>query len=250
MRIVAVATLACAMSAFAQPSSPFRDAIDALKANDCVRLGTVIDQHLDASPAVSYLAGALNEEGVCVDRDLAKAARYYAAADARKDDAAALDMALAYLPGDSLPRSYGRAGAWFWRSRALRHDASAPLKAPRGLPTLPAVAVDADGDWAGYLVSVAFVASRTQRYPSDALRIGAEGHYRARVCVAGGTVSATAVASTPGPAAGVASLQGQRQIRQAIEDNYQTVMRALPRPSAEPRAEMCFDQPLSFRLRR
>ena len=242
---IAASLFACASAAQAVP---FAEATEAIRSNDCRQLGDVVNRHLESSTAVTYLAGAMFEEGICVQRDLQKAARYYAVADERKDAGAAQDMALAYVEGSQLPRSYARAGAWFVKSFALRHGGSA-LRLPRGLAPLPIGDPTPDAEWAGYLISVAFIGSRSLKYPAEALRAGAEGRFSARVCLADGTVKTTAIEVRPGPSAGVASLQGKREILQAIEANYEKVMQAMPRPTSPPAGPGCFEQPVDFRIR-
>jgi TPR repeat protein len=198
---------------------------------------------------VQYLAGVMHEEGICVDRDLGRASRYYAAADQRRDDGAAQDIGLEYLKGSELPRSYARAGAWLAKSLSMLGQGSAEVRLPRSIVALPAARIPPEGEWAGYLVSVGFVGARTLRYPNDALRSGTEGSFVAHVCVAEGTVNATTVKIEPGPAAGTASVTGRRQLLQAIEANYETVMKSMPPPPAPAPGGLCFQQPVVFRIR-
>jgi TPR repeat protein len=245
---LAAAALALAWAGFAG-ATPFGDAIEAIRKNDCATLGEVVNRQLDASTALRYLAGAMYEEGICVERDLARAGRYYAAGDERRDAGAARDMALQYLKGTEMPRSYARAGAWLAKSYALRQESEAALKLPQSIASLPANEARPEEEWAGYLVTIGFVGATTIRYPDEALRTGTEGQFVARVCVDDGTVKATAVAVRPGPSAGVASLQGKREIERAIEQGYARVLAGLPPPRVPAPGRLCFEQPLTFRIR-
>lgn len=249
--VAARVLLSTALFAGALPAqaTPFGDAIDAIKANDCARLGETVNRHLDASAAVQYLVGAMHEEGICVDRDLDRAGRYYAAADVARKPDAARDLGFEYVTGLNLPRSYTRAGAWFVKSLTFRGEGSSELKLPSGIPTLPVTEASARSEWAGYLVSVGFIASRTQRYPGEALRLRTEGEFVAKVCVHDGSVSTTAVSVAPGPGAGVVRLQGKREILAAIEGNYENVMKSMPPPTQPAPGPLCFHQPLDFRIR-
>jgi TPR repeat protein len=246
VRPIALALLLCAGTAGA---APLQEALDAIKGNDCGRLGEVLNRHLDGNTAVQYLAGVIHEEAICVDRDLERAARYYAAADGRRDATAARDIALVYLRGGELPRSYARAGAWLGKMYAWRRDGVDEVKLPRSIVALPAASVDPASEWAGYLVGVGFVGSHTMQYPKDALRNGIEGSFKALVCVADGTVNATTVTVEPGPIAGTAAVRGRRQLLDAIEENYATVMKTMPPPPSPAPAGLCFRQPIVFRIR-
>jgi hypothetical protein len=243
--LVAAALFAGALAAQA---TPFADAMDAIKANDCRKLGDAVNEHLDSSAAVKYLAGAMYEEGICVDRDLGKAARYYAAADGAGDSGAARDMALQYLRGTNLRHSYARAGAWFAKSFHLA--GSAPeTKLPRSLPQLPASAISPDAEWAGYLVSVGFIGSVTTPYPNQALRDNVEGKFNATVCLASGTVETKAIRVEPGPSAGVRAVQGSATLQRALEQNFRSVLESMPAPKSPPPGPMCFEQPVDFKIR-
>jgi hypothetical protein len=230
-------------------ATPFGEAMEAIKSNDCQTLGDVVNRHLDTSTPVKYLVGAMFEEGLCVERDLAKAARYYALADEGKSADAARDMGFEYVTGVHLPRSYTRAGAWFAKSLMIRREGSSELKFPAGIPALPVPGASPGSEWAGYLMSVGFIASRTQRYPGEALRLRTEGEFVAKVCVHDGTVRTTAVMVQPGPSGGVATLQGKREILTGIEENYEKVLTSMPPPVEPAPGPMCFHQPLNFRIR-
>jgi hypothetical protein len=228
-------------------AQPLRDAFDALRAGDCVQVGKLVNENLDTDAGVVQFAGVIYEEGLCVERDLDRARRYYDAPSTTRDWRSAIEIGLMYLQGDALPRSYTKAGAWFARSSRLSGSESS-YKFP-GLATLPVKEATAATEWGGYLISVGFVGSRTVKYPSEAIRVGAEGSYLARVCLVDGTVQVQAVATRPGPAAGTASLTGKRLISEAIDDAYRKAMQTMPRPKYEPIGHTCFEQPLSFRIR-
>ena len=249
MRRLLAPALGLALAAGAAQATPFGEAMAAIKANDCARLGEVVNRHLDASTAVQYLVGVMHEEGLCVDRDLERAGRYYAAADGQRDDGAARDIGFEYLKGSELPRSYARAGAWLAKSLSMRRDEASEVRLPRSIVALPAARIPPDAEWAGYLVSVGFIGARTLQYPTDALRNGTEGSFVAHVCVADGTVSAATVKVEPGPAAGTASVRGRRQLQAAIEANYETVMKSMPPPPGPAPGGLCFEQPVVFRIR-
>lgn len=241
--------LAVGMSAGAAQAAPLAEAMEAIKSNDCARLGDAVNRHIDSSAAVQYLAGVMHEEGICVERDLDRAGRYYAAADQRRDGSAARDIGLEYLKGSELPRSYARAGAWLAKSLSMRRESSSQVRLPRSIVALPATHVPPEAEWAGYLVSVGFVSSHTLQYPKEALRNGTEGSFIARVCVADGTVNTTTVKVEPGPVAGTASVAGRRQLLHAIEENYDTVMKSMPPPPAPAPGGLCFQQSVVFRIR-
>lgn len=245
---VALALAAAVLGADAAPAGPFREAVEAFRSDDCARLGDVLNRHLDAEPVMRYLAGALHEHGICVDRDLAQAARYYAHADAARDSTAARTMAHEYLSGAHLPRSYGRAGAWLARQRTLTIADASAGHWPPALPALPAERVSDEGEWAGYLVSVAYLGGNRIQYPGAALRGSVQGSFEVRVCVADGSVAVQATAARADPERGVEPLQGRRELADTIEANYREALALLPKPAAAPPGRMCFRQPVQFRI--
>jgi hypothetical protein len=45
-----------------------RDAIAAIRADDCAKLGSMVNSEMDTNPAMQLVAGVIHEEGYCVDR--------------------------------------------------------------------------------------------------------------------------------------------------------------------------------------
>lgn len=230
-------------------ATPFGEAMAAVESNDCHRLGEVVNRHLDDSTAVKYLVGAMFEEGLCVERDPSKAAAYYAAGDTAKQAEAARDMGLEYVTGLRLPRSYSRAGAWLIKAMAIGEGQTQELKQWRGVTTLPLSEPTARSEWTGYLVSAGYIASRTLQYPNEALRLRTEGNFLVKLCAKDGTVTTTAVSESSDPAAGVAALQGRREILAAIEAGYENVMKRMPAPGSPVSEQLCFHWPLAFKIR-
>lgn len=232
----------------AQTTSPELVAsLEALRAGDCSTVGELINKNLDASGAMKILAGVLREEGLCVERDIDSARRYYEAAEPAKDWGSAMRIGLSYALGEGVNRSYSKAGAWLEKSRDWQ--GKPPTSNKMTFASLPATEITPATEWSGYIVSVYFLGANGIKYPLEAKRLGAEGEYRVRVCVVSGSVAVTPERVEPSPAAGTARVVGRRELTQAIDDAYAHALAVLPRPDASPPKNVCFTNPISFKLR-
>jgi hypothetical protein len=220
------------------------DAIAAIRADDCAKLGSMVNGEMDTNPAMQLVAGVIHEEGYCVDRSDERARRYYEAAMNTADNGSLIDLGLSYAQGDGLPKSYSKAGAWLARAASRGGDSRLPRVAslPAGMPT-------AETEWNGYLMSVSYVTTRLIRYPKDALASRTEGKVLARVCLYDGTVQVSTLDITPDPSSGVASLQRKNQMVGAVEDGFQRALQLMKKPSVPPARNDCFEQPVQFRVR-
>lgn len=255
--------------ATAAPAATFDEAVAAIRAKDCARLGQVVNAGIDKSAAsLLYVAGLMFDEGLCVDSDARRARDFLDAGAKLGDRRAAVALGLHYALGDGLPRSYARAGAWLQHAEALelrdlsgrelsarerlRRDALGEagnlLRYGHALPPLPA-----DGDpaveWDGYLRSTHFLATRLIRYPRDALLSGVEGFYAVKVCPLTESVEisrARLAGDGVGPSADRA--RAERLLQREIERAYGEAQRVLPRPATAPGAAKCIRSHVDFRI--
>ncbi len=224
----------------------FGSAVAAIKSGDCEKLGTLVNDGLDTNAAMMLVAGLMHEEGMCVDRDLARASRYYEAAGIHRDWRTELDIGLHYAQGSLFERSYVKAGAWIARSVSHRANAK-PIPVP--VTSLPVTQTTSELDWAGYLISVTYVAPRLIQYPRNAQSKGIQGSYLAKACLAQQEVSVQLFLAQPGSSASPAPVDAGDEFGRAVERAYQSAMRNMPRPSSPPTSKLCFQQPIAFRLR-
>ena len=155
-------------------------------------------------------------------------------------------MALQYVRGASLPRSYARAGGWFRKLFAFSRTTAEEPSLPRALATLPLAEPSPGAEWAGYLASIGYIGTVSTPYPNQALRDGIEGTFKASVCLAEGRVEVRTARIKDGPSDGVRVAS----MRRALEDNLNKAMAGLPRPDSPPLGPMCFEQPVEFKIRR
>lgn len=221
-----------------------REAIDAIKADDCAKLGAMVNGELDTNPAMQLVAGVIHEEGYCVDRSTERARRYYDVAKGSADMNSLLDLGLHYAQGDALPKSYSKAGAWFAQAATKEGVARLPKVAD-----LPVEQPTAETEWNGYVMSVWYVGSRMIRYPRDALARGYDGEFLAKVCLVDGQITTSVLEAKRDPASGVAAMQATRSMASAIDDSYERVLRVMPPPALAPSRNTCFESPISFRIR-
>lgn len=236
-------------AAQAQSSTPeLSAALEALRKGDCDQLASIVNEGLASNASLQLVAGVMHEEGLCVTRDIVKATRYYDAAEAAKDWQSSLRIGLSYALGDSLEKSYSKAGAWLAKSLEQQDKPLASQKL--SVATIPGAETTPLTEWNGYLISVYYLGSRMIRYPREALRLGAEGEYLVKVCLKDGVVSARPENISPGPAAGVARYTGSRELLQTIEATYNQAIRALPPPEVPAPNAGCFQNKLTFQVQR
>jgi TPR repeat protein len=250
-------------------AATFDEAVAAIRAKDCARLGEVVNAGIDKNAAsLLYVAGLMFDEGLCVDIDTRRARDFLDAGAKQGDHRAAVALGLHYALGDGLPRSYARAGAWLLHAEALelrglsarelsprdrvRRDALSEegklLRYSHALPPLPADG-DPGAEWDGYLRSAHFLATRLIRYPKDALIAGVEGFYAVRVCPLTESVEvsrARLANDSAGPSADRA--RAERLLQREIERAYGQAQRVLPRPASAAGAAKCIRSHVDFRI--
>lgn len=221
-----------------------RDAIGATKADDCARLGAMVNDEMDTNPAMQLVAGVIHEEGYCVDRSDERARRYYEAGLSKADLGSLVDLGLAYAQGEGLPKSYSKAGAWL--AEAARRNGNSRL--PR-VASIPAGPPTPETEWNGYLMSISYVANRLIRYPKDALVSKMEGTVLAKVCLNYGTVQVSTSDVKVDPVSGATSIERRNQMGRAVEDGFQRAIQVMKKPAVAPARNDCFEQPVRFRIR-
>ena len=267
---VIAATVACLlMTAAASPATgaTLDEAMAAVRAKDCGRLGAVVNAGIDkrAVPLL-YLAGLMFDEGLCVDPDAKRARNFYDNAARSGDRATAIALGLHYALADGLPRSYARAGTWLMHAYALevrdlersaasqvaidRRDALREIPGlDRYMTMLPPMPPnnDAVAEWAGYLTSVHFLAARTMRFPRVSLEAGMDASYAVRVCPQSDKVEIARTRMPRSESGGVDASRAERALRDEIERAYREAQRLLPRPQALPGEAKCLRAPVAFR---
>lgn len=229
-------------------AAPLDDAMSAVGAGDCQRVGAIVNRGIeDRTPSLLYFAGLMYDEGLCVDRDAERAARYYQAGAQIGDWRAARDLGLRYALGDGLPRSYTRASAWLQHAEQLGRQE--PTRTAQPHLALPPAGEDTATEWLGYLWSLHFLAGRLARYPRDALVMGAEGEFDAHVCPAQDRVE-VAVRRQRGPGVwtGTDHVRSRHELIREVERAYLEAMRVLPRPAAVPADHQCLQNVFVFRI--
>ncbi len=265
------AALALTQAARAQA---LQDAFSAIAARDCARLGQIVNTGIDAQvTALVYMAGLMQDEGLCVEANPERARTYLDAAARQGDRQAALDIGLRYALGDGLARSYARASAWLAHATALelrdldraateerqlsvdqqarREALSKQPNAARyatSLPKMP-VAEDMVAEWQGYLYAVHYLAARQIIYPREALQIGANGSYGIRVCPESEAVSLERIRLDSDRGPSNEQTAADRGLRRAVAQAYEDAMRSLPRPVAAPSQGSCMRSTTAFVLK-
>lgn len=252
----------------AAKSTPFDQAIGAIRARDCHALGEIVNRGIDERvPALLYVAGVMYEEGLCVGPDAARARIYFDAGAQQGDRTAAIALGLHYALADGLPRSYRRAGAWLAHAdglelRALEGQSLGSAERERlqalkdgpankythAVPAVPAEG-DVSADWEGYLRSVHFLGRHLMKYPKRALDADVQGAFRLRVCPDKEEVDLQRLGPYRGRSLPSAETPAAlRALSEEVRRAYREAQRILPRPRNAPDPAPCLQTVVVFRL--